>query len=398
VRRRYRFLLLLAALAAATATAVAAVQADTKKTARPAKQASSHMLIGVYDEGHTFFDDPNVTFSEYARLRPQILRVGLYWGGPLGVAKRRPKVARDPDDPAYDWSLYDRTVQYANAIGVKVLFSITFTPRWANGGQSQNRPPKSYRDLENFAYAAAERYSGASLDAAGRTLPAVRYWLAWNEPNNPVFLRPQYVKKNGKWIIQSAIYYAQICNAIYTGIHATQLAGEKVACGATAPRGNNAPTSSRPSVSPIAFLKAAKNAGMKRMDAYAHHPYYGKPNETPTTKPTGARGAAPTAVTLANIGDLLKAVTSAYGNKPLWITEYGYQTNPPDKSFGVSYAKQAAYLTQAFAIARKNPRIAMMLWFLVKDEPKVSGWQSGLMTAALKAKPSFKAFQRLPRG
>ena len=71
-------------------------------------------------------------------------------------------------------------------------------------------------------------------------------------------------------------------------------------------------------------------------------------------------------------------MTQLYGNKRIWITEYGYQTNPPDPLFGVSYAKQAAYLTQAFGIARKNPRIDMMLWFLLKDEPDLAGWQSGL--------------------
>ena len=33
------------------------------------------------------------------------------------------------------------------------------------------------------------------------------------------------------------------------------------------------------------------------------------------------------------------------------MTEYGYQTNPPDREFGVSLAKQAKYVTQSFAIA-----------------------------------------------
>ena len=62
-------------------------------------------------------------------------------------------------------------------------------------------------------------------------------------------------------------------------------------------------------------------------------------------------------------------MTQLYGNKRIWITEYGYQTNPPDTIFGVSWAKQALYLKQAFAIARANPRIDMMLWFLLQDEP-----------------------------
>ena len=49
-------------------------------------------------------------------------------------------------------------------------------------------------------------------------LPAVRHWLAWNEPNNPAFLRPQYKRVGGKWVIQSAIDYAKICNAIVKGV------------------------------------------------------------------------------------------------------------------------------------------------------------------------------------
>jgi hypothetical protein len=151
-------------------------------------------------------------------------------------------------------------------------------------------------------------------------------------------------------------------------------------------------------VSPIAFLTAAKKAGMKTFDAYAHNPYYGVPTETPTTKPLGTKsGGAPTAITLANINLLIAAVTRLYGRRPLWITEYGYQTNPPDPAFGVSWTKQARYLIQAFAVARANPMITMMLWFLVRDEPELGGWQSGLITTDGLKKPSFNAYRNLPR-
>jgi len=111
-----------------------------------------------------------------------------------------------------------------------------------------------------------------------------------------------------------------------------------------------------------------------------------------------ANGAPVTAVTLGNLGDLIKLVTQLYGNKRIWITEYGYQTNPPDSLVGVSWAKQAAYLTQAFAIARKNPRIDMMLWFLLVDDSNLQGWQSGLITNAGRHKPSFAAFMRMAAG
>lgn len=375
----------------------AATLAAAAGLAVPAATASPAMLVGLYDEGQTFYGDPAQVFPLYKTLKTQVLRVGLYWGGKLGVATRRPAVATDPADPAYNWALYDRTVQYAAAYGIKVLFSIYGTPRFANGGQSENHAPAKPADLRDFAVAAATRYSGTYVGTDGRTLPAVRMWTAWNEPNNPIFLRPQFVKKGGKWVIQSAVAYAQICNAVYTGVHSTLLGNEKVACGVTGPRGNNNPGSVRPSVSPIAFLDAAKKAGMKTFDVYAHHPYYGLPKETPTTKPPAANGAAPTAVTLANIKVLLDELSRLYGPRKVWLTEYGYQTNPPDPQFGVSWAKQAAYLTQAFAIARKNPRIEMMLWFLVRDEPIVSGWQSGLTTADGKHKPAFDAFRKLPR-
>jgi hypothetical protein len=362
----------------------------------PAATASSGMLIGIYDEGSTFYDDSTQVFTRYQTLGIDVLRVNLYWGGKIGVAKTRPFDGADPRDAGYDWSLYDRVAAFAGAYKIQLLFSITGTPRWANGGASPNRPPKNFADLRDFAYAAAARYSGTYIGTDGRTLPAVHLWAAWNEPNNPAFLRPQYVRRGGKWAIQSAVDYAKICNAVYSGVHATLYDGEQVACGVTGPRGNNNPLSARPAVAPIAFLTAAKKAGMKTFDAYAHNPYYGTPTETPATKPPPTKGGGrPTAVTLANIDDLISEVTRLYGRKKFWITEYGYQTRPPDSQFGVSWALQARYLTQAFAIARKNPRIDMMLWFLVKDEPQLSGWQSGLVTVEGRKKPSFEAFRKV---
>jgi hypothetical protein len=361
----------------------------------PAATASSGMYVGIYDEGATFYDDSTQVFTRYQTLGVKVLRVNLYWGGKLGVAKARPFDTADPRDAGYDWSLYDHVATYAGAYGIKLLFSITGTPRWANGGGSPNRPPKNFADLRNFAYAAAARYSGTYIGTDGRTLPAVRLWAAWNEPNNPAFLRPQYLRRGGKWIIQSAVDYAKICNAVYNGVHATLYSGEQVACGVTGPRGNNNPLSARPAVAPITFLDAANNAGMRTFDAYAHNPYYGTPNETPTTKPPPtAGGGRPTAVTLGNIGDLISEISRLYGPKKIWITEYGYQTKPPDTHFGVSWALQARYLTQAFTIARRNPRISMMLWFLVRDEPLLSGWQSGLITADGRRKPAYDAFRR----
>jgi Glycosyl hydrolase catalytic core len=358
-------------------------------------QASRFMRVGIYDEAQTLYGPVPRTFAMFKQLHVQEVRLNLYWGGRYGVARSRPARATDPADPAYDWELYDRTVNYAAQDGVHVLFSVYGTPAWANGGRSASVAPTRATDLRNFAFAAARRYSGLYPGSDGRVLPAVRDWLAWNEPNNPLFLEPQYRKTASGWAIQSAVDYAKICNAVYNGVHATLAPSERVGCGVTAPRGNNNPNSARPSVSPLAFIRAAQKAGLKTFDAWAHHPYYAGPNDQPTTKPVTAKGTPATAVTLGNISDLIREVTRLYGNKRIWITEYGYQTSPPDSLFGVSWAKQAAYLTQAFALARKNPRIDMMLWFLLKDEPSLGGWQSGLLTYGGKRKPSYNAFMRM---
>jgi hypothetical protein len=293
--------------------------------------------------------------------------------------------------------MYDQAVQEAAQDGIHVMFSILWTPSWANEGKAANVAPTKAADLEAFAVAAATRYSG-SYAADGVTLPAVRDWTAWNEPNNPVFLTPQYRRVGKVWKVQSAIDYARICNAVYEGVHSLPYSGERVACGVTAPRGNNNPSSSRPSVAPIAFLTAAKKAGLKTFDAWAHNPYYSSPNETPDSKPVTANGARPTAVILGNLSVLVRQVTRLYGNKRLWITEYGYQTKPPDPIVGVSYARQAAYLTEAFGMARTNKRIDVFLWFLLRDEPRLDGWQSGLLTVAGKRKPAFAAFASFGAG
>jgi len=380
----------------AVAIAAAAVIVAASGLASEAS-ASRYLKMGIFDDAQVLYGTPEQAFPLLKSTGSRLVRVNLWWDGPgIGVAKKKPKRAADPADPAYDWSTYDRTTSFAAKNGMQAVFSIIGTPRWANAARGWNAAPTNAADLRAFAVAAATRYSGKYKGPDGKLLPRVSSWIAWNEPNNPVFMRPQYVRSGSTWVIQSARDYARICNAIVEGIHTAK--GGKVACGVTAPRGNNNPNSGRASVSPLAFLLALKKAGAKGFDAYAHHPYYGSPTETPSTKPPqGSRGQAPTAVTLANLDVLTGALTQAYGNVRLWITEYGYQTNPPDTFFGVSYTKQAAYLTQAVAIARANPRIDMFLWFLLKDEIRSEGWQSGLMTPTGAKKPSFPAFVNASR-
>jgi hypothetical protein len=370
------------------ATLVALVAAGVLAT--PAG-ASTWLQFGLVDTQEALGGQARFG-STLGTLRPQIVRIMLGWGGPYGVARdRRPKDGTNPADPAYEWGLYDRSVQTAAARGVPVLFTIYATPWWANG-KTPNAAPQNFQRLQEFAYAAASRYSGTYRRSDGVVLPRVSLWTAWNEPNIPLGLKPQWRRFRGRWVIQSARDYAQICNAVYDGVHLTLLRGEQVACGVTTARGNNAPASRRPSVAPIGFLRATKAAGMRHFDAYAHHPYSGDPRLRPGAKPKNPR-----AITLGNIGKLIGEVTRLYGPKPIWITEYAYETSPPDHVFGVAWGTQAFYMREAYGIARRNPRIEMLLWFLARDEVRASGWQSGLVSAGGRRKPSFYEFQELAK-
>ena len=257
------------------------------------------MRVGIYDEAQTLYGPIDKTIADaQAAARAGGAAEPLLGRRRYGVAQTRPANATNPADPAYDWELYDRTVRYANQYGVHVLFSIYGTPAWANGGLGANTRRRAATDLRNFALAAAKRYGGQFPDGQGGLLPPVKEWLAWNEPNNPLFLAPQYQGQDDP-VARSTT--PRSATAVYQGVHATLIAGERVGCGVTAPRGNNNPSSSRPSVSPLAFLRAVKKAGLKTFDAWAHHPYYAGPSDTPTTKPLTKKGAPPTAVTLGNL-------------------------------------------------------------------------------------------------
>jgi hypothetical protein len=370
--------LLLAILAAAVVAAPAS--------------ASSWLQLGLVDTTEAIANTQRFS-STLATLRPQIVRVNLYWGGVLGVAQTPPEVGTNPEDPAYEWGQYDAVVLAASQRGVRIAFTIFGTPEWANSGRPLNWAPDDAQRLKEFAYAAAFRYSGLYRRPDGTVLPRVSLWTAWNEPNLPLGLKPQWRRIGGRWVVQSARDYARICNAIYEGVHLTLQRGHKVACGVTAPRGNNAPATNRPSTSPIVFLRAAHAAGMRNFDAYAHHPYSRAPAVRPSARPRSGR-----VISMGNIDRLIDEVTILYGEKPIWITEYGYETSPPDRVFGVSWKRQASYMREAYAIARRNPRIQVLLWFLVRDEARTTGWQSGLVSATGRRKPAFFVFQRLTAG
>jgi hypothetical protein len=290
-------------------------------------------------------------------LGVRVVRFTLRWNQ---IARTRLTAPTDPTDSAYDWSKTDPVLEGLHDHGIDVVLQLLGTPSWANGRKPANYAPTSPSTFGAFATAAAHQY------------PWVKRWLVWNEPNQRIWLRPTSAK----------IYTTKLLNPAYAAIHRV-IRGAQVAGGGTAPRGASG------GVSPVAWLTGMRTAHA-RLDAYAHNPYPLNPkHESPLT---GGCDHC-TTVTMATLNRLIALVGRNFPRARIWLTEYGYQTNPPDRLLGVSRALQARYIAEGAFAAYRAPRVDLLIQFLYQDEPKLSRFQSGLVTLSNARKPAYAAFE-----
>jgi hypothetical protein len=318
-----------------------------------------------------FHDDPSFRWvgNRAARIQTAaqgnatIMRLLVQWNL---AAKTQPVNATDPFDPAYILDDVDEAIRTAQDNDQEVILTISGTPRWANGDKSPNVMPTNISDFNAFAKAIASRYSGRFMG-----YPFVRFWSVWNEPNLQGFLTPQY-NAAGKSVAPAN--YAKLAAAGYTGIKAGNPQAQ-VAIGETSARGTDRPNGLRPTHTPGKFaeLVAKANPNLK-FDAWSHHPYPFNPNSPPTQVVKWPN------VSLASLPRFDASLKTWFHRKsvPIWITEYGHQTKPPD-AFGVSYATQAAYIQQSISIATSYPFVSMFIWFVFQDD-QGQPWESGVYT------------------
>jgi hypothetical protein len=170
---------------------------------------------------------------------------------------------------------------------------------------------------------------------------------------------------------------SRILNPGYRGIKAVNRRA-RVAGGVTGPRAGKG------GVSPVDFIRAMDAAGA-RLDAYAHHPYPVFPGDTPFTG-----GCTCKTLTMASLERLLQLVGRTFPQARIWLTEYAYQTNPPD-AYGVSPADQARFVGEAARRVYLAPKVDMLIHYLYRDEPELGRWQSGLETVQGDPKPALSA-------
>ena len=320
--------------------------------------ASTHVQYGVQDDAWLLYgpEAPAKRIQILQRLGVDLVRLTLRWDN---VAESRPADPRDPNDPAYNWELYDGILSRLRAAHINVLLSLWGTPPWANEGQKANNMPNDTTSFASFAYAAAIKY------------PWITRWTIWNEPNVRLFLIPN----------SPALYVTRLLNPAYRALKSAN-PRNLVAGGVTSPR--KTPSG----VSPIAWIRGMRSAHAL-LDAYAQNPYPVRPGETPT------KGGCwrCTEVTMATLPKLIDEVKRSFGTRTrIWLTEYGYNSKPPSKWLGVSNALQARYVSEAALRVYLAARVDLLIHFLVRDEPNASKWTSGFYTSHGKVKPSFAAF------
>ncbi len=397
------------------------------------------------------------TLTTLERLGVDRLRLTVKWSDIApGAASRTPPGGFDATDPAAyggGWARYDRIVLLAARHGLAVDFDLTGPgPLWAAAPHPPNAhvaavyglSPVAFRE---FVTAVGRRYSGHfTLRAPGRapvTLPRVSFWTVWNEPNQPGWLAPQWHQVAGARVPAAPVLYRAYVDAAYVALRATGHGADRFLVGELAPEGcvpggagQCFYTSVDQPITPLPFLQALyclspgyrplraagatalgcpagggrdrflrAHPGLLRASAFAHHPY--------------SFFVAPSAslpspfVPLADLGRLERALDrtfAAYGvsrRLPLYLTEYGYETNPPDPTpRGMTLGEQAAYLNQATYLATRDPRVEGLSQFLLVDSPpdpayppgdvrRWSTFQTGLEFLGGARKPSFSAY-RLP--
>jgi hypothetical protein len=94
---------------------------------------------------------------------------------------------------------------------------------------------------------------------------------------------------------------------------------------------------------------------------------------------------------MANLEKLIREVKRDFGPKRIWLTEYGYETNPPDEN-GVSWNSQARFVAEAAERAAAAPYVDLLVQFMLQDEGRPNGWQSGLISSTGLFKPAFNSF------
>jgi hypothetical protein len=230
-------------------------------------------------------------------------------------------------------------------------------------------------------------------------LPRVSLWSIYNEPNHPLFLSPQ--RRGG--VLTSPGLYRELYRAGWNALARTGHGRDTILIGETLPIGSNADRETA-ATSPLAFARelfclngtGSRHPGCSHRFAKLHasgwalHPYYRRTG--PFSRPPGRDDVTP--ATLGGLRDLLAAAArrGRVGRLPIWDTENGAQTRPPDPK-GASLGAQARFINEAEYVSWRTPFIRSFSQYLMTDDQPVWAFQTGLRFGNGQPKPSLQAYE-----
>jgi hypothetical protein len=302
------------------------------------------------------------------------------------MTQSRASIVWDPAQPNVIGS-QDQIAQWlpmAQSAGIRVVFAIT---------------PKGAVDITGSPAATGE--FATFVQHVAQTFPSVKDYVIGNEPNQPLFWRPQF-DAAGRPVAAAA--YEPVLAASYDALKAVDPTINVIGVGLS-PRGNDNPHArSNISRSPVRFihdLGVAYRASHRQkpiMDELAFHPYPAVNTDAPDFGYIWPNAG------LANLDRVKQAVWDAFNGTAqptfpetgvqsmnplrLELDEIGYEVAPLPALAGLYFGTenkptideptQAEYYWDILMSAECDPAIRSLSFFLLMDEPDLSKWQSGL--------------------
>lgn len=314
-----------------------------------------------------------LAFDRTREAGANFVRISVPWDV---VAPKTQPAAWQPDNPAdphYDWAYLDTGIREAVRAGLQPLALVEGAPTWAQRCAS---PPGLQLDeicdpdpaqFAAFATAAARRYSGGFGN-----LPRVQYWQALNEVNLTLFFFPQF---NTAGQALSADLYRPLINSFYAAVKAVNPANLVLAAGlgpTELPGYNVGPmrwtrellcmkgTAKKPKPKP------GNCGGGVSFDIFDIHPYStggpthkGRANDVQT-------GDLGKLQTLLKAADKAGRINGHFKRTPLWITEFSWDSNPPDPG-GLPERILTQWVAEAMHQAWANG-VQKFFWYGLRDE------------------------------
>jgi hypothetical protein len=374
------------------------------------------------------------------KLGADVIRLYMPWNqlAPNPNSRTRPNFnAADPASysPAI-WAIYDTIIRDAAARGVGIDLTIgAHVPLWATGKSAPSGGPHlqwepSAGDYGQFMRAVGTRYGGSyKPSGSSKPLPRVKFWAIWNEPNYGVDLAPQAIDQSTVEVAPRL--YRGLVDAAWGALQATGHGHDTVLIGETAPRGlttGNNPGNFSGMV-PLRFIRAlycvdanlkplqgqaaairgcpttssgskgfaSAHPGLFHASGFADHPYpQGQiaPNVATPSEPDYAE--LPSLPKLERTLDTIQQVYGSSTKFPIYSTEFGLQTNPPEKIARAIDSKTAAhYLNWSEYISWRDPRVVSYDQYLLTDPPG-GNFATGLEYTGGSPKPQLYDAYRLP--